>query len=175
MLNLSDVRRDPIANRALEALVSRYSVAEERDRLVLSHKTAQMKLFLHDLEDLHQWYLLRNDKLEKENERLRAFGRAVIEQRDKWKRLALGAQSRIWETARTERTTVARDTRYVALKRYLARQFHPDHAPGRGIEKAVRGEIFKEIWSEIDRLDQQSARLEDRTRRPAPAADPVNN
>jgi hypothetical protein len=36
----------------------------------------------------------------------------------------------------------------------LAKRFHPDHAPGQGIEKIVRNEIFKEIWSEIDRLDQ---------------------
>ena len=26
-------------------------------------------------------------------------------------------------------------------------------APGQGIEKLVRNEIFKEIWNEIDRLD----------------------
>jgi hypothetical protein len=36
----------------------------------------------------------------------------------------------------------------------LAKQFHPDYAPGRGIEKIVRNEIFKEIWIEIERLDQ---------------------
>jgi hypothetical protein len=44
--------------------------------------------------------------------------------------------------------------RYVSLKRYLAKRFHPDYAPGQGIEKTVRNEIFKEIWSEIDRIDQ---------------------
>jgi hypothetical protein len=44
--------------------------------------------------------------------------------------------------------------RYAALKRYLAKQFHPDYAPGQGIEKIVRNEIFKEIWNEIERLDQ---------------------
>ena len=32
--------------------------------------------------------------------------------------------------------------------------FHPDYAPEQGIEKIVRNEIFKEIWNEIDRLDQ---------------------
>ena len=36
----------------------------------------------------------------------------------------------------------------------LAKQFHPDYAPGEGIEKIVRNEIFKEIWNEIERLDQ---------------------
>jgi hypothetical protein len=46
------------------------------------------------------------------------------------------------------------DVRYASLKRYLAKRFHPDFAPGEGIEKIVRNEIFKEIWNEIDRLDQ---------------------
>ena len=46
------------------------------------------------------------------------------------------------------------DVRYASLKRYLAKRFHPDYAPGQGIEKIVRNEIFKEIWNEIDRLDQ---------------------
>ena len=47
------------------------------------------------------------------------------------------------------------DLRYAALKRYLAKQFHPDFAPGNGIEKVIRIEIFKEIWSEVERLDRQ--------------------
>ena len=50
------------------------------------------------------------------------------------------------------------DVRYAALRRYLAKQFHPDHAPGYGIEKVVRNEIFKEIWGEIERLNHQTAR-----------------
>jgi hypothetical protein len=156
MLSLGDVRRDPIASKALDELAGRYDVCEERGRLVLTHRTTGMKLFLHGLEDLHQWYLDHSVKLERENERLRAFGRAVIEQREKWKHLALGAQSKLWETDRAE-TTGAPDARYAALKRYLAKRFHPDHSPARGIERAVRSEIFKEIWTEIDRLDQRLA------------------
>jgi hypothetical protein len=46
------------------------------------------------------------------------------------------------------------DLRYASLKRYLAKRFHPDYAPGEGIEKMVRNEIFKEIWNEVDRLDE---------------------
>jgi hypothetical protein len=45
------------------------------------------------------------------------------------------------------------------LRRYLARQFHPDHAPGQGIEKVVRNEIFKEIWIEIERLNRPATSL----------------
>jgi hypothetical protein len=39
----------------------------------------------------------------------------------------------------------------LSLKRYLAKRFHPDYALGQGIEKTVRNEVFKEIWSEIER------------------------
>ena len=47
------------------------------------------------------------------------------------------------------------DRRYGALRRFLAKQFHPDHAPGSGFEKTIRSEMFKEIWSEIDRIDAE--------------------
>ena len=46
------------------------------------------------------------------------------------------------------------DVRYASLRRYLAKRLHPDFAPGEGVEKVVRNEIFKEVWNEIDRLDQ---------------------
>jgi hypothetical protein len=51
------------------------------------------------------------------------------------------------------------DVRYAALKRFLAKQFHPDYAPGDGIEKIVRNEFFKEIWNEIERLDRGGSRF----------------
>jgi hypothetical protein len=50
---------------------------------------------------------------------------------------------------------VVSDLRYATLKRWLAKQFHPDTAPGNGLERGVRNEIFKELWSEIERLDRQ--------------------
>src|SRR5262245_24992352 len=62
------------------------------------------------------------------------------------------------------------DVRYASLKRYLAKRFHPDYAPGQGIEKIVRNEIFKEIWNEIDRLDQGVSVTRGATARSAAAA-----
>ena|SRR6516162_4245267 len=62
------------------------------------------------------------------------------------------------------------DVRYASLKRYLAKRFHPDYAPGQGIEKIVRNEIFKEIWNEIDRLDQGVSATRGATARSAAAA-----
>ena len=53
-LRLCDVRRDTIANRILDQLMHHYNVAEGKGRLVLTKKAGDTKLFLHDLDDLHQ-------------------------------------------------------------------------------------------------------------------------
>jgi hypothetical protein len=150
-LRLCDVQCDPIADRALRELTHRYTVAEEKSRLVLTEKAGNMKLFLNDLDDLHQWDFIHNQEMMKEHERLH-------QQRESWKVRALVAEAELLKaTAKTSNKAGCQnvsDLRYASLKRYLAKQFHPDYAPGQGIEKIVRNEIFKQIWSEIDRLDQ---------------------
>jgi hypothetical protein len=152
-LRLRDVLRDPVANRALEELAHRYTVAEEKSGLVLIEKTGNMKLFLYDLDDLHQWDFVYNQKL-------RMLARTIDDQRERWKRRALAAEAKLAEAAENIANNGGgqsiSDLRYAALRRFLAKRFHPDHAPGHGIEKIVRSEIFKEIWSEIDRLNHQS-------------------
>jgi hypothetical protein len=155
-LTLLDVRRDPIASRALDQLGERYIVAEEKNGLVLSQKAGDMKLFLYDLDDLHQWDFVQNKNLAKENEQLRALAQKLYQQRQSWKQRALIAEATLLEAEMNADRQNIRDLRYATLRRYLAKQFHPDFAPGTGIEKIVRNEIFKEIWSEIERLDDQS-------------------
>ena len=157
-LSLRDVQRDPIANRALNELMHHYAVAEERIRLVLTKKAGDMKLFLYDLDDLHQLDFIHNHQMAKEIERLRVLSTTIGQQRESWKVRALIAETQLLKaTAKTSnnggRQNVS-DGRYASLKRYLAKRFHPDFAPGEGIEKVVRNEIFKEVWNEIDRLDQ---------------------
>ena len=150
-LRLCDVQSDPIANRALRELMHHYIVAEEKSRLVLTEKVGNMKLFLNDLDDLHQWDFIHSQEMVKEIERLR-------KQRESWKVRAMMAEARLLEaTAQTSNNGGCQnvsDLRYASLKRYLAKQFHPDYAPGQGIEKLVRNEIFKQIWSEIERLNR---------------------
>jgi len=51
-----------------------------------------------------------------------------------------------------------------------AKRFHPDYAPGQGIEKIIRNEIFKEIWNEVDRLDQGASAARLATARSSSAA-----
>jgi hypothetical protein len=157
-LRLCDVQRDTIANRALNQLMDDYTVAEEESRLVLTKRSGDMKLFLHDLDDLHQLDFVHNQQMVKEVERLRVLSTRIDQQRESWKARALMAEAQLLEVpAKTSnnggRQNVS-DVRYASLKRFLAKQFHPDYAPGQGIEKIVRNEIFKEIWNEIGRLDQ---------------------
>jgi hypothetical protein len=158
-LRLCVVQCDPIADRALKELMHRYTVAEETSGLVLTEKTGNMKLFLQYVDDLHQWDFIQTQKMVNENERLRVLLRTVHQQRESWKVRALRAEAELLEaTAKTSnngRCQNVTELRYAALKRYLAKRFHPDCAPGRGFEKTVRDEIFKEIWNEIGRLDQK--------------------
>jgi hypothetical protein len=157
-LRLCDVQRDPIANRALKELMHHYTVAEEKSGLALTKKAGNMKLFFYDLDDLHQWDFIHNQEMVKEIERLHVLLPTIHQQRESWKVRALMAEAELLEgTAKTSNNGGCQnvsDLRYASLKRYLAKQFHPDYAPGQGIEKIVRNEFFKEIWSEIDRLDR---------------------
>jgi len=150
-LRLCDVQRDTIANRALGALMHHYTLAEEKGRLVLTKKAGDMTLFLHDLDDLHQLDFVHNRQMVKEVKRLRVLS----QQWESWRVRALVAEAGLRaKTSNNGDCQNVSDLRYVSLKRYLAKRFHPDHAPGQGIEKTVRNEVFKEIWSEIERLDQ---------------------
>jgi hypothetical protein len=105
---------------------------------------------------------------------LRVLSTTIEEQRESWKVRALIAEAQLLEaTAKTRNNDgwqKVTDVRYASLKRYLAKQFHPDYAPGQGIEKIVRNEIFKEIWNEVDRLDQGVSATRGATARSAAAA-----
>jgi hypothetical protein len=173
-LRLCDVQRDTIANRALNELMHHYTVAEEKGGLVLTKKAGDMKLFLHDLDDLHQLDFVHNQQMVKKIERLRVRSTAIEEQLESWKVRALMAEAELLEaTAKTRNDAGCQnvsDLRYASLKRYLAKRFHPDYAPGQGIEKVVRNEIFKEIWNEVDRLDQEVSATRVATARSASAA-----
>jgi hypothetical protein len=159
-LTLQDVRCDPVADRALKELMRRYAVAEGGSGLVLTAKAGNMKLFLNKLDDLHQWDFVYVQKL-------CASLRKTYEEGESWKRRALMAEMKVVEAAASPRSgQVVRDLKYATLKRWLAKHFHPDCAPGNGFEKVVRNEIFKEIWSEIERLDCQPSTSSTKARSP---------
>src|SRR5436190_22118781 len=128
-LRLCDVQRDTIANRALNELMHHYAVAEEKIRLVLTKKAGDLKLFLHDLDDLHQLDFVHNQQMVKEIERLRVRSTTIEQQRESWKVGALMAEAQVLEaTAKTSNDAGCQnvsDLRYASLKRYLAKRFHP--------------------------------------------------
>src|SRR5881398_722542 len=156
-LSLRDVQRDPIANRALNELMQQYTVAEEKSGLLLIRKAADMKLFLYDLDDLHQLDFVRNQQMVREIDRLRVRSSTIDQQRESWKVRALMAEAQLLEaTAKTSNNGGCQkvsDLRYASLKRYLAKRFHPDYAPGQGIEKIVRNEIFSKRRFSLTFLD----------------------
>src|SRR5712672_2576973 len=96
-LRLCDVQRDTIANRALKELMHHYAVVEEKSRLVLTKKAGDMKLFLHDLDDLHQLDFVHNQQMVKEIERLRVRSTTIEQQRESWKVRALMAEAQLLE------------------------------------------------------------------------------
>jgi hypothetical protein len=89
--------------------------------------------------------------LEDRISRLQGIRKEIGDQREQWRQRAMLAEAKLNGSDETERD--GGDGRYQVLRRFLAKQFHPDHAPGSGIEKVMRGEIFKEIWTEISRID----------------------
>src|SRR5262249_16176684 len=98
-LSLHDVRCEPVANRALSERMQHYTVAEEKSRLVLTKKSGDMKLFLFDLDDLHQLDFFHNQQMVKEVERLQLLSRTIDQQRDSWKVRALMAEVELLEAA----------------------------------------------------------------------------
>jgi hypothetical protein len=75
-----------------------------------------------------------------------------------WQRRALRAEGARKQGAH-DTANVTQDVagRYSALRRSLAKLFHPDNSAGSTFEKAIRQEIFKEIWSEIERIEKNYA------------------
>jgi hypothetical protein len=90
-------------------------------------------------------------QLEEQIAQLRTTGKAIGDQREQWKLRALLAGEKLNKLNVTQPDPG--DQRYGALRRFLAKRFHPDHAPGTGIEKLIRSEIFKEIWGEVSRIE----------------------
>src|SRR5262249_3351420 len=152
------VRCDPIANRALEALMQDYTVAEEESCLVLTKKTGDMKLFLNELDDLHQWEFVHNRAMAQEIDRLRLLLTTVNQHRESWKIRALrGGAPSLDATANTGGNRGLKNVTavgYVSPNRFLEKHSPPVFAPGEGLEKIVPNEILKKIGNEIGRLDQ---------------------
>ena len=72
----------------------------------------------------------------------------LIQERDFWKLKAESARS----NKEPQDQAAREDKRIEALRRLLARELHPDKAKFSTEEAALRAEIFKHLWPEIDRI-----------------------
>ena len=41
-----------------------------------------------------------------------------------------------------------------SLRRFLARELHPDAAPATDVVRSAKSDLFKLVWAEIARLDK---------------------
>lgn len=178
-LTLHAVRAHAEAGPALEALGATYLISEANGGLLLREKGAECRLFLYDIPavltaarrhaERRAWergppgnrYRAEDivpgrfdldaarqviGRLEDRIERLQAMRRAIDAQAEQWRLRAIRAEQRLNAgDAGTER-----EDRYRALRRFLARRFHPDSAEGAGMD---RDAMFKTIWAEIERID----------------------
>jgi hypothetical protein len=93
--------------------------------------------------------------LEEANRYLRDRWRLAIAQRDEWERRALAAER---ETAGLRpNAPLAGDgpsQKYQQLRRFIAREFHPDHVSETASDRGQREELFKILWAEVSRIDK---------------------
>jgi hypothetical protein len=93
---------------------------------------------------------------------LRERWHVTIAERDEWERRARAAEQEA-ETLRVAAAAAApaagtpakdADQRYSALRRFLARELHPDAAPAADPVRAAKSDLFKLVWAEIAKLDR---------------------
>ncbi len=92
---------------------------------------------------------------------LRERWHTTVAERDEWERRARVAEHET-ETLRAAAATPALgvaatrdgDPKYAALRRFLARELHPDSTPATDIVRAAKSDLFKLVWAEIAKLDK---------------------
>ena len=85
--------------------------------------------------------------------RLQSAGKTVIAQREAWSARTVVAEQRVAELiAELSSRPASRHDRFDALRRLIAKELHPDFCDGGGIEKLIRAEFFKRVWSQIEEI-----------------------
>jgi hypothetical protein len=99
------------------------------------------------------------DAIESRVERLIALTLRAAQKRDAWERRALAAETQLTAVTTTlndVRGAVVTDRKFDALRRFLAREFHPDYSTGDGVNKTIKAEIFKRIWPVVEEIDRST-------------------
>jgi DNA anti-recombination protein RmuC len=97
--------------------------------------------------------------LERENDTLRSRvadlsqkGKQVVAERDQWEAEAKRLKQELDLPIRKS-PSAAGDQRFAQAKREFARLYHPNALTGSSFERTVRGEIFKEFWEVLQRIE----------------------
>ncbi len=88
---------------------------------------------------------------------LRERWHVTIAERDEWERRARAAEHEadgLRAAPGAAATAKDGDPKYAALRRFLARELHPDAAPAPDAVRSAKSELFKLVWAEIARLDK---------------------
>lgn len=82
---------------------------------------------------------------------LRIKGKKAVASRDKWKRTAEDAETKIkaLENKILKLQTTGSNSKFKMVKNKFSQMYHPDKIMGDRFEKMIKQEIFKEFWQEI--------------------------
>ena len=89
-------------------------------------------------------------KLNKIIDDLRQKGKKAVASRDKWKKRAEIAESKLQEGRAS-----ANNNKFKRVKISFSKMYHPDNIPGNEFEKLIKQEIFKEFWQVIENIDKE--------------------
>jgi hypothetical protein len=92
--------------------------------------------------------------LETTNGYLRTRWRAAVVERDHWETRALAAEEELAKLQAADTATQDATQKYRELKRFLAKELHPDHSGAPPQQRELRAELFKAVWAEIARIDK---------------------
>ena len=91
---------------------------------------------------------------------LRERWHGTVAERDEWERRARAAETEA-ETLRATAAPAAPgvaskdgEAKYATLRRFLARELHPDSTPATDDVRLAKSELFKLVWAEIAKLDK---------------------
>lgn len=85
---------------------------------------------------------------------LRERWHITVAERDEWERRARAAEAEVERLTSGVPPGQRDDPKYVALRRFLARELHPDATPAAEQVRTVKSELFKLVWAEITKLDK---------------------
>jgi len=122
----------------------------EQDRVAEERRSTHT--LLHDKKRLEE----RCAELEAEVSRLSDLSAEAVKQRDIWQLAAAAAEERLKVLqAELDLPSVVKggDKRFDQLRRFLARELHPDLAGENEAERVLREALFKRVWSKVLELN----------------------